>query len=129
MGKDTSVQNCGAVTCDDEKRGRYVSPAVDIQEDEDKFTLTADLPGVMKGDLNINIEQTILTIEANIADRYLTEGGLFHSAGYDGYHRKFKLTDSFDQSKIDAELKDGVLTLNLPRSEAAKPKQIEVTVH
>jgi len=94
----------------------WLTPAVDIFENNDGLTLVADLPGVGRDQLNLGVEQGILTIEAK------SGGGL-------GYYRRFQLSEHLDIDHVGAELKHGVLTLRLPKAEAAKPRRIAVTVH
>lgn len=108
------------------RTGTWITPAVDIFENEEVLTLVADLPGVERSDLQIGIENDILTIEGAAADRneaFYTE---FSSAGY---YRRFQLPDHLDLEKIGAELSNGVLTLRMPKAAAARPHRIEVTVH
>ena len=98
------------------------TPAVDIYETEQELVLLADLPGVMEQDLQLEVERGILTLEA--------EQAAVEGAARKAYHRQFKLSERIDADAGIAELKDGVLTLRLPKSEAAKPKKIAVkTLH
>ena len=107
------------------KTGVQYSPAVDIYETEDSITLLADLPGVETGDLDINVEDKQLTITGLVNDK--SEGeAIYTEYGIGGYTRTFKLGDSIDQSKISASLKEGVLTLVLPKAEQLKARKIEV---
>lgn len=129
MTRNMCVEQCGTVTNEEGKRGRYISPAVDISEEAGSFTLTADLPGVGKDGLDINVEAGVLTIEGAITEEYLARDGLFADAGYTGYRRTFKLGEQLDQEKINAELNHGVLTLTLPQAAAAKSQRIDVSVH
>ena len=94
------------------------TPAVDIYETEQELVLLADLPGVMEQDLQLEVERGILTLEA--------EQAAVEGAARKAYHRQFKLSERIDADAGIAELKDGVLTLRLPKSEAAKPKKIAV---
>lgn len=94
----------------------WVTPAVDIYENTDGLTLLADLPGAGREQLNLGVEQGVLTIEAQTGQNY-------------GYYRRFQLPDHLDLEHVQAELKNGVLTLQLPKAEAAKPRKIAVTVH
>lgn len=97
------------------------TPAVDIYETDDSLVVTADMPGVEEKDLQIEIAREILTLEGGFS---VGEGGRA------GYYRQFKLSDRIDAEAGEAALKDGVLTLRLPKSEAAKPKRIAVkTLH
>lgn len=106
---------------------RYISPAVDIFETDDGLTLIADVPGLSDKTLDISIEQGILTIQGDAA----AGAGEFKYREFAmaGYWRQFQLAETFDAAKAHAEVKHGVLTLHLPKAEAAKPKRIEVSVH
>jgi HSP20 family molecular chaperone IbpA len=94
----------------------WLTPAVDIFETDEGLTLIADLPGVARDRLQLGVEQGVLTIEGNT-------GGLY------GYYRRFQLPEHLDLDRIEAVLKHGVLTLRLPKAEAARPRKIAVTVH
>lgn len=108
-------------------RERYIAPPVDIYETMDGLVLIADLPGVSKETLEVGVENDILTIQAAAG----------HKAPGDPVHREFELVNFFrqfelsekvDQGRISADLKHGVLALNLPKAEEAKPRRIEVKV-
>lgn len=106
----------------------FVRPAVDISETEDGLTLVADIPGVDKGGLNVGIDQGILTIEGK-AEPSRQGQALFREFELVNYYRQFQLPAEIDAEKIAAELRNGVLTLRLPKSAAAKPRRIEITTH
>lgn len=102
-------------------------PAVDIFEDPAGITLIADLPGVSKERLRINVESDVLQIEgeASVAtptDLRLVVGELRAPV----FRRAFKLGQEFDRAEINASLKQGVLTLRIPRVREAQPRQIAV---
>lgn len=98
------------------------TPLVDIYETDQHLVLLAGLPGVAEPDLQIEVARGILTLEA--------EQSAVEGAARKAYYRQFKLSDQVDADAGAAELKDGVLTLRLPKSEAAKPKKITVkTLH
>ena len=103
----------------------YLSPAVDIYETEDGLTVVADVPGVAKSDLEIHVDDTILTIRGTVS-LPKREDLISEEFGMMNYFRQFRLSDEVDQSKIKASLENGVLTLDLPKSERAKPRRIEV---
>ena len=106
---------------------RYITPPVDIYETTDGLVVTADLPGVAKDGLDMRVENNLLTIRAKAA--HLAPGGpVYREYGLVNFFRQFELNEKVDQSKISAELKHGVLTLNLPKAEEAKPRKIEVKV-
>lgn len=106
----------------------WLIPAVDIFECEDKLTLKADLPGVPKDRLSLDIDQGMLTIEA-LAPVGEGAGGIYREFGTTGYQRRFQLPETLDFDQVTADLKDGVLTVTLPKTAAARPRRIAVTVH
>jgi HSP20 family molecular chaperone IbpA len=108
---------------------RYLTPAIDIFETEEGLTLIADVPGLHKNDLHIDINQGVLTLDGSTAAT--TVGSpLLTEFSVAGYYRQFRLPDSIDPDRTEAELNNGVLTLRLAKAEAAKPKKIEVkTLH
>jgi len=106
--------------------GLAYSPAVDILRTDDALTLVADLPGVKKADLEIGIEDGVLTISAPVVDVEARHKPVYREYGVGGYVRRFTLSDKIDQARISAELEDGVLTVTLPKAERLKPRKIEV---
>lgn len=106
----------------------FIRPAVDIFETDEGLTLKADLPGVTKEGLEIDIDKGILTIQGSVSG----EGGgttLYREFTLSNFYRQFQLPDEIDPERTRAELKAGVLTLSLQKAEAAKPRRIEVTTH
>ncbi len=93
-----------------------LKPLVDIYEGGEGFLVRLDVPGVGKGDFDIRVQDHLLTVEGRKA-----HGGW-------NYHRTFALSRDLDVEKISAEAEHGVLTVSIPKSEKAKPKQIEVKV-
>jgi HSP20 family protein len=107
--------------------GLVFTPAVDIFETEKELTLLADMPGVKADDLTIDLRENVLTLNGEVKLPDLSdEEVVFQEYRTGKYSRQFNLTEMIDQSKIDAELKDGVLRLTLPKAEAAKPRKIKV---
>ena len=104
-------------------------PPVDIVEDGGGITLTADLPGVEQDALSIGIDGHTLTLEAPVnlgeADSLVS---VYTEVRANRYRRSFELSSELDTSAVEAHLKDGVLTLRLPKLEQAKPRRIEVKV-
>ncbi|MDQ6685525.1 MAG: Hsp20/alpha crystallin family protein [Pseudomonadota bacterium] len=102
-------------------------PPVDIIEDAAGITLTADLPGVVQEDLSIGVDGRTLTIEAPLK---LGEAGslvsVYAEVPANRYRRSFELSSELDTASVEALLRDGVLTLRLPKLERAKPRRIEV---
>ncbi|MFD4835941.1 Hsp20/alpha crystallin family protein [Achromobacter sp. NPDC058515] len=124
--KDLTVPAEASAADKRDARGVTV-PAVDIFEDPEGITLIADLPGVSKERLRINVESDVLAIEgeasvATPADLRLVLGELRAPL----FRRAFKLGQEFDRAEINASLKQGVLTLRIPRVREAQPRQIPV---
>ena len=127
--KTMTTHNENSLVKETTRGQQYISPAVNIYETEDVLTLVADMPGVHQDQLEINVDQGMLSISA--ATGYGIRGeALYREFRPSGYYRQFKLLEDFDSAKAAAELKNGVLTLRLPKAEAAKPRKIEVkSVH
>lgn len=106
---------------------RYLAPPVDIYEKEDGLVVIADLPGVEKDGVNVQVERGVLTIEAKTSYG-IPQDAVQREFGLTNYFRQFELNSEVDQSRISANLKHGVLTIELPKQEQAKPKQIEVKI-
>lgn len=104
---------------------RTATPAVDIYENENEILLYADMPGVHKDDVTVNIENGKLSISGV---RRLDHQGVSNWEEFVDveYVRSFSIPQTINVETVAAKLKDGVLTLHLPKSEAAKPRLIEV---
>ena len=102
-------------------------PRVDVIEDDTGITILADLPGVPKDRLALRVEGETLQIEGDIASE-MPEGmeAVYAEVQVPRYRRAFSLSRELDTAKIDAGLKDGVLTLRIPKAEHAQPRRIEV---
>ncbi|MEW6266879.1 MAG: Hsp20/alpha crystallin family protein [Thermodesulfobacteriota bacterium] len=109
------------------KTGPVFVPAVDIYESEESMTLLADMPGVDKSDLSLDLKEDTLSIRGRVT-RSNPEGrrSLYREYEEGDYFREFTLSEQIDQNKITATLKDGVLNLFLPKVEKAKPRRIEI---
>lgn len=100
-------------------------PAVDIYENHDEYLVVADLPAVNKDRLNIHLVDSQLTIEGEVGEEE-SGNALEQEFRFINYRRSFELPEFVDRNRVTAELKHGALTLHLPKSDAVKPKQIEV---
>jgi len=107
---------------------RYLAPAVDIYEKDAGLTLVADMPGVAKDGLDIRVKDGVLTIIGEIAPAKKRADPTYQEYEIASYFREFILSDEVDADKISAELKHGVLTVQLPKAERAKPRKVEVKV-
>src|SRR5436309_2637820 len=106
------------------------APAVDIYETENELVVKADLPDVNPQDLDIRVENNVLTIrgERKFETKVNEENYLRIERAYGSFSRSFSLANSVKSEAIKADYHDGVLTLSLPKREEAKPKQIKVNV-
>lgn len=104
-----------------------LAPLVDIFEDPTGITLLADMPGVVKDTLNVRVEADRLFLEGQACVEMPKGFALYHAEERESvYRRSFVLGSELDTANIDANLKDGVLTLLIPRSQEAHPRQIEI---
>jgi HSP20 family protein len=106
--------------------GLYFAPRVDIYETENELTLYADVPGCRSEDVDLRFEQGELILHARVGRRHPEQQFLLQEYEEGDFYRVFAVHESIDSSRIQAECKDGVLTVHLPKVEAAKPKQISV---
>ena len=102
---------------------RYAVPPVDIYEDQQGLVVLADLPGVTREGLSVQVEQGILTIDARV-ERDTPGRRLRREFSFVPFYRQFRIAEAIDSGKIRASLRNGVLRLELPRVEAAKPRRI-----
>jgi HSP20 family protein len=103
----------------------FASPPVDIFEDERGLMVVADLPGVESNGADIRVDNGILTIQAR-AQHLVRSRAVQREYELTGFFRQFQLPEEIDTARISAELKNGVLTVVLPRMERAQPRRIEV---
>lgn len=104
------------------------SPAVDLFEDKDKFTVKAELPGMKKEEIDVSLHGDSLSLSGERKqEREHKEGESYRSERYFGrFQRSIQLPQAVDGTKIEASYRDGVLTVTLPKTEEAKRKQIEI---
>ena len=101
-------------------------PRFDIWENDDEMILYGDLPGVLPEGLEVRFENPVLTIHGKVSPRHNDIKFLHGEYGIGDFHRTFTVGEAIDTEKISAELKNGVVTVHLPKSEKVKPRQIEV---
>ncbi|MDR0356306.1 MAG: Hsp20/alpha crystallin family protein [Deltaproteobacteria bacterium] len=102
------------------------SPLVDIFENDQGLTVIADMPGVQADGLSIDLTGDCLTIYGKVADELKERRNLSQEFEFGDYYRQFSLSETIDQAKITAAVKDGVLTLNLPKQAPSQPRKITV---
>ena len=104
---------------------RFIKPSVNIIETENGLTLTADIPGAAKETVDINVDKDVLTINAP-ASRTMPGQSLYTEFELAPYYRQFTIPEELDLNKVRAEFECGIVTLHLPKKEAAKPHKIEI---
>lgn len=105
------------------------APAVDIKEENDKFVLHADIPGVKPEEIDISMEAGVLTIKGEKKTEALTEKENYKRVErtYGSFYRRFSLPDTANAEAISALSKNGVLEITIPKQESVQPKKISVT--
>ena len=130
MSNDTTLAKPaaeGTNTVEETRCGCYYHPKVDILEKDDELVVLADVPGASPEHIDVDFEDGTLTIDAKVPTR--DEKGAEYLAreyGVGDYHRTFQVSEAVDGEKISAEYAAGVLSLHLPKAEAAKPRKIEI---
>lgn len=109
---------------------RSVSPAIDVVEGEQDFTVTCELPGLEQKDIDVLIASNVLTIKGEKkSEQEQKKGKYYRKESWSGsFQRTLSLPVSVDSEKTRAQLKDGILVITLPKKEEAKPKQISVNI-
>lgn len=133
MAKETKTEiqkteKAGVPTGPEQTRpGPVYSPAVDIFENDSSITVLADMPGVKAQDLKIDLRESVLTLTGRVTSpESPKESDVLREFQTGTFFRQFTLSETIDQAKIDAKLTDGVLRLELPKVEKARPRQIAV---
>jgi HSP20 family protein len=106
---------------------RAFLPTTDIYETEDALTVVLEMPGVDRNNIEVNLENGVLTVEGKINfGKYEGLQPIYSEYNIGPYRRSFRLSSRVDQDNIRAELRDGVVSLVLPKAAEAKPRRIEV---
>lgn len=117
----------GVVQAERTRNRTYYCPNVDIVETRDELTVFADLPGLRPEDISVEFENGTLSIHGVVRDRQDDSVTfLRREYGVGDFYRTFQVSEAIDSSRITAEYTEGVLTLHLPKQEAAKPRKIAV---
>ncbi|WP_083749158.1 Hsp20/alpha crystallin family protein [Pelomonas sp. KK5] len=127
MSKEITQSEKQQTALDSTANERAVTPAVDVFEDETGITLLADMPGVPRDQLELHVEGDTLLIEGRVQPQ--TPNGLeaiYAELRVPRWRRSFTLSRELDTAKIEANLKDGVLTLRIPKQAHAQPRRIAV---
>lgn len=124
--KDTNVVRREQARAENVNERPAVAPRIDVFENDNEILLFADLPGVSKDNVRIDLDKERLTIEARRTDTQEEGTELLAEYRPFDYRRAFLVPRGIDRDKIDAELKAGVLRLKLPRADALKPRSIPI---
>jgi HSP20 family molecular chaperone IbpA len=109
------------------RAGRYFVPDVDICENDDALRLWADMPGVTEKDVELVLKDSVLTIVGTVdAGIYDQLAPVYTEYNVGNYYRQFTLNEQVDSSRIKARMRNGVIEVELPKREQAKPRKIEV---
>jgi len=105
-------------------------PAVDLAEEQDRYILTADLPGVTKEDIDLSLTDDVLTLKGSRKAESEEKKKGYHRVerSYGSFQRSFRIPGGVDGSKIEANFKHGVLNVVLPKPEESRPRQIDVKI-
>src|SRR5437870_7718387 len=128
MGDTTSLtqKDRAEQTTPESTRGVFFTPRVDIYETDNELTLYADVPGVAPGDVDLQYEGGELVLNGRVQPRHREEDFALQEYDEGDFYRAFSIHESIDASRIEAECKNGVLIVHLPKVEQARPKQINV---
>lgn len=124
----STLTNQGDVQPESTRGGHFFSPRVDIYETDTELLLYADLPGIDPGAIDLRYERGELTLRAGAAAHAHKGHPLLAEYAEGDYYRVFRLHESIDSGRIEAEYRNGVLIVHLPKQEQAKPKQVSVRV-
>ncbi len=126
--RDVSVKQPAGVE-ESTRPGHSYRPNADIGETSEGVWLAVDLPGVDEKSVRVDLEDGVLSIEAQVAlDEYETLRPLYSEYNVGNFERRFRISDRIDASRIGARIEHGVLHLHLPKAEAAQPRTIPVQI-
>ena len=108
----------------DTGRGSMAAPAMDVHQSEDKLEITAELPGVREEDIDLTVEDGVLTLRGEKKYERTDEERGYSERRYGTFERRITLPSNIDEDKCAADFKDGVLTITLPKSEKARGRRI-----
>ena len=107
------------------------SPPVDVKETDDSFTINADIPGLNKKEVNVNVANGIVSIsgERKFDEKKESDNYHYRERQYGSFSRTFNIPDSVKEDDISASFKNGILTIELPKTEVALPKKREIKIN
>jgi len=109
------------------EKQKYVSPFVNIYETDDEFVLIANMPGLLRDDLKVKVEEDSLIMFGKIDyDKQVNKSYILNELEIGNYYRRFNISDSVNRDKIEAKYDNGQLIVNLPKNEKIKPRKIDI---
>lgn len=126
MSELTQKERAEAAVAERTRGEPSYTPRFDIFETDDELLLVGDLPGVTVEDLDIRYENRELSIYGKVSPRGPSARAVYREYGVGDFYRAFTIAENLEADKIHAELRHGILTLHLPKSEAVKPRRIQV---
>jgi HSP20 family protein len=109
------------------KTARTLDPSVDVRASENEFVFVCDVPGVKREDIEVSLENRVLTIKGSRKFDGRENEQVVLERAYGSFNRAFTLPDSVDEASLTANLADGVLTVRIPKQAKAKPRKIEIS--
>ena len=116
----------GTLTTQEQRRVQYVTPLVDVESNQEGYTIRAEMPGVDKSGLEITVDNGELTILGHRRTAQVSGEPVYREIRNSEFRRVYELDPAIDPAKISARIEQGVLTLTLPKAETVKPRKISV---
>lgn len=126
MAENTAAVVKNHPLAEDTRNGQFFTPRVDIVETDRELLIYADMPGALPHDIDLRYEQGELTLRGKVQPRERRGNMLFGEYDVGDFYRVFQVHETIDPARIEAEYKNGVLVVHLPKQEAAKPKQVPI---
>ena len=129
MENELTVKQESNVTQEETRPGRTFVPNVEIRETDDSLWLWADMPGVEQGSVDVHLENGVLSIQGEVnMDDYADLAPAYTEYNVGNFKRSFRLSTVIDTEHIEAKMESGVLELQLPKAEEARPQRIPISV-
>jgi len=106
-------------------------PAVDVEENDKDYVITAELPGYKEDEVQVNVEKHVLHLSSQKVEKHDEKDGkkyLIKERGFQSFERSFSLPEDVDESNIQGAFKDGILTISIPKKAMAQPKKIQIKI-
>jgi len=116
----------GTLNAQEQRRVQYVTPLVDVESNQEGYTIRAEMPGVDKTGLEITVDNGELTILGHRRAAQVSDEPVYREIRNNDFRRVYELDPAIDTAKISARIEQGVLTLTLPKAETVKPRKISV---